>query len=69
MGGPQPGVLAPVPGFSRYLEFGLRPDQDAAQALRALANRAITRPSSSVSAPGWFNGSESRSRGFDPSPA
>lgn len=36
----QPGILAPVPGHSRYLEFGLVPDSDPAPALKALASRA-----------------------------
>lgn len=36
----QPGILPPVPGHSRYLEFGLAPDSDPAPALRNLAARA-----------------------------
>lgn len=34
----QPGILAPVPAHSRYLEFGLGPDADPAPALRDLAS-------------------------------
>jgi len=37
MSTPQPGILAPVPRFSRYLEFGLVPDADPVPALKALA--------------------------------
>lgn len=36
----QPGILLPVPGHSRYLEFGLTPDADPASALKALASLA-----------------------------
>ena len=37
----QPGLLAPVPDFSRYLEFRAVPDQDLRPALDALAKTAI----------------------------
>ena len=37
----QPGILAPVPSLSRYLEFGLVPDGDLATALEGLARIAI----------------------------
>ncbi|MCZ6637051.1 MAG: Dyp-type peroxidase [Alphaproteobacteria bacterium] len=37
MATPQLGILADVPGFSRYLEFGAIPDTDAKPALRDLA--------------------------------
>lgn len=40
MSTPQPGILAPVPEFSRYLEFAMIPDQgrdDVMRGLRALA--------------------------------
>ena len=37
----QPGILAPVPKFSRYLEFGMRPDADPRKALKALAARKV----------------------------
>lgn len=37
----QPGILAPVPTFSRYLELRALPDEDAAGALRALAARPV----------------------------
>lgn len=33
----QPGILAPVPSFSRYLEFGAIPDVDARPALKAIS--------------------------------
>ena len=36
----RPGILAPIPGHSRYLEFGLVPAADPAPALKALASRA-----------------------------
>jgi putative iron-dependent peroxidase len=36
----QPGILCPVPGHSRYLEFGLAPDSDPVPALKTLAARA-----------------------------
>ena len=32
----QPGILAPVPNHSRYLEFGLIPDSDVAAVLKSL---------------------------------
>jgi porphyrinogen peroxidase len=35
----QPGILAPVPGFSRYLEFVAVPDEDPFPVLRQLASR------------------------------
>ena len=37
MSTPQPGILAPVPGHARYLEFGAVPDADHAAVLRDLA--------------------------------
>jgi hypothetical protein len=33
MSTPQPGILADVPAFSRYLEFGVLNDADPAPAL------------------------------------
>ncbi len=41
MSTPQPGILAPVPKFSRYLEFSATPDSDPKPFLQALAGRAI----------------------------
>ena len=41
MNTPQPGILAPVPGHARYLEFGAVPDADHAAVLRALASLPI----------------------------
>jgi porphyrinogen peroxidase len=41
MSTPQPGILAPAPGFSRYLEFSASSDSDPVAALKALAARAI----------------------------
>lgn len=38
---PQPGILAPIPGFSRYLEFVSAPDADPVSVLRDLAARPI----------------------------
>lgn len=37
----QPGILAPVPKASRYLEFVLRPDADPRKGLKALAARKV----------------------------
>lgn len=37
----QPGILAPVPPLSRYLEFSAVPDVDLAPTLRELASRPI----------------------------
>lgn len=37
MSEPQPGILAPVPSLSRYLEFGTLTDADIASVLQALA--------------------------------
>ena len=37
----QPGILAPVPSLSRYLEFGAVPGEDHGAALRGLADLAI----------------------------
>jgi putative iron-dependent peroxidase len=39
MNSSQPGILLPVPGHSRYLEFSLAADADPALALVALASR------------------------------
>ena len=41
MGSAQAGILAPVPGHARYLEFGAIPGTDAAAALRSLASRSL----------------------------
>ena len=41
MSSPQPGILADVPGFSRYLEFGAIADVDPAPALGALAAEQV----------------------------
>jgi len=41
MSSPQPGILAPVPPFSRYLEFGALPDTDPLPALRAIASESF----------------------------
>ena len=41
MSSPQPGILADVPGFSRYLEFGAIADVDPAPALGALAAKQV----------------------------
>ena len=41
MSSPQPGILVPVPSFSRYLEFGAVPDPDLVPVLRELASRSI----------------------------
>lgn len=38
----QPGILAPVPKFSRYMEFALLPDADPRKALKALAARKVS---------------------------
>lgn len=37
----QPGILAPVPGHSRYMEFSLAPETDVAPALHNLASQNI----------------------------
>lgn len=37
MQSPQPGILAPIPGFGRYLEFSAIPDRDPGQVLNDLA--------------------------------
>lgn len=41
MSTPQGGILADVPGLSRYLEFSLIPDSDPVQVLRDLATRSL----------------------------
>jgi putative iron-dependent peroxidase len=41
MSTPQPGILAPVPGHARYLEFGAVPDADHTTVLRALASLPV----------------------------
>jgi putative iron-dependent peroxidase len=41
MNASQPGILAPVPGFSRYLEFGLVPDSDAVSVLAKLGSLTV----------------------------
>ena len=38
---PQPGILADVPGFSRYLEFGAVPDTDPKPVLRGLSSQSF----------------------------
>lgn len=40
---PQPGILAPIPSLSRYLEFGAIPDRDPIPVLRRLASLPIDR--------------------------
>lgn len=37
----QPGILAPVPGQSRYMEFGLVPEADVVPALHNLASKIV----------------------------
>ena len=41
MSAPQPGILAPVPAFSRYMEFSTLPDRDPGPVLRDLASQPI----------------------------
>ena len=41
MSTPQPGILAPVPNISRYLEFGAVPDPNPVPVLRDLASWPI----------------------------
>jgi putative iron-dependent peroxidase len=41
MSTPQPGILAPVPSHSRYLEFGTVNDLDPVMGLQTLASRAV----------------------------
>ena len=38
---PQPGIFAPIPSFSRYLEFRAVPDPDLVPLLRDLVSRSI----------------------------
>jgi len=41
MTSPQPGILAPVPPLSRYLEFGLVSDGDLGAALEGLVGLPV----------------------------
>ncbi len=41
MSSPQPGILAPITNFSRYLEFGVVPDPDLVPVLSKLASRSF----------------------------
>ncbi len=60
----QPGILAPVPSFSRYLEFGVMSDQDPVPALRNLASLQIDQALVVGIGPGLVQGLEGSIEGF-----
>jgi len=69
MGMSQPGILAPVPGHSRYLEFGALPEADVASVLRGLASRALDQDTVVGIGPGLISGLGHRIEGLRPFPA
>ncbi len=68
MSAPQPGILAPVPSLSRYLEFGAIPDSDPVPVLRDLASRPIDQESVVGVGPGLIQGLGHSIEGLRPFP-
>lgn len=65
----QPGILATVPNFSRYLEFGAVPDVDPRPFLRALASHPIDRELVVGIGPGLVQGLGKSIAGLRPFPS
>ena len=68
MSSPQLGILAPVPSFSRYLEFGVVPDPDLVPVLRELASRYIDQELVVGVGPGLVQGLGQSIEGLHPFP-
>ncbi len=64
----QPGVLAPIPALSRYLEFAAVPDHDPVPALRALAARSLGEDTVIGLGPGLVAGLDRSIEGLRPFP-
>ena len=69
MSTPQPGILAPVPGLSRYLEFGAVADHDPVPVLRELASRPIDQELVVGLGPGLVHGLGQSIEGLRPFPS
>ena len=69
MNTPQPGILASVPSFSRYLEFGAAPDPDLVPVLRDLASRSIDQELVVGVGPGLVQGLGQPIEGLRPFPS
>ncbi len=69
MSSPQPGILAPVPSFSRYLEFGVVADADLVSVLRELASRSIDQELVVGVGPGLVQGLGKSIEGLRPFPS
>ena len=65
----QPGILAPVPALSRYLEFGLVRDAEPRSALQQLASQSFGDEIVIGIGPGLAQGLESKVDGLRPFPA
>lgn len=65
----QPGILADVPLFSRYLEFAALPDRQMAPVLRALASRAMDEELVVGIGPGLVSGLGQSVQGLRPFPS
>jgi putative iron-dependent peroxidase len=65
----QPGILAAVPSFSRYLEFGAARDMDPVIGLRHLASRKFGEEVVIGLGPGLVQGLEGSVEGLRPFPA
>ena len=65
----QPGILAPVPPHSRYMEFVLAPGADPLVVLRGLASRALDADAVIGLGPGLLSGLASPIEGLRPFPA
>ncbi len=64
----QPGILAPVPSFSRYLEFAAVHDPDLVPVLRDLASRPIDQELVVGVGPGLVQGLGQSIEGLRPFP-
>lgn len=64
----QPGILAPVPGQSRYMEFGLAPGADAVSTLQNLAAENIEKDIVVGLGPGLVEGLGQPIAGLGPFP-
>ena len=69
MSTPQPGIFAPVPSFSRYLEFGAVPGGDPKPVLRELASRSVDPSMVTGIGPGLIQGLGRQIEGLRPFPS
>jgi len=65
----QPGILLPIPGHARYLEFGIIPDADPVPVLRELAARPVGPELVIGLGPGMIQGLGETIDGIRPFPA